>query len=228
MQDFFRDFFPQLNAKRRKLDKSEKICYITLSTLCAGEVKRKKMIRDTMSDRIVSAAEKIVISEGAGALNVRKILQSLGITNRVFYNRFHNVTDVLSIIYEKTVLKIRENLATAYDPERDFFDAVTDISVGTLIMSYKNKMKFNQYIFESDSRTQKNYEWWTSEIEKLIEYAKQRNYIDKRIDSHIMGYSIWCFIRGFNADAVARNMPLDEAVKKFRYSFSVLINGMKP
>ena len=186
------------------------------------------MIRDTMSDRIVSAAEKIVISEGAEALNVRKILQNLGITNRVFYNRFHNVADVLSIIYEKTVLKIRESLASAYDPEKDFFDAVTDISVGTLIMSYKNKMKFNQYVFESDSRTQKNYEWWTSEIEKLIEYAKQRNYINQRIDSHIMGYSIWCFIRGFNADAVARNIPLDEAVKKFRYSFSVLINGMKP
>jgi len=208
---------------------TNEIKYAILSSAhCVLGGENKKMIRDTMSERIISAAEKIVVSEGADALNVRKILKNLGITNRVFYNRFHNIADVLSIIYEKTVLKVRESLKSAYNPEKDFFDTVTDISVGTLVMSYKSMMNFNQYVFESDSRTQKNYEWWTSEIEKLIEYAKKMNYIDKRIDSHIMGYSIWCFIRGFNADAVARKMPLEEAVKKFRYSFSVLINGMKP
>lgn len=185
-----------------------------------------ELIRDEMSEAIIDTAERIAISEGADSLSVRRILQTMGITNRVFYNRFKNIDEVLEIIYEKTVLKIRESLKTAYDPEKDFFESIIDIVTGTLIMSYKNKMNFNQYVFDNDSRSQKNYEWWKTEIEKIIEYAKEQKII-KNLDTHIMSYSIWCFIRGYNADALGRKIPLDEAVKNFRYSFSVLLDGMK-
>ncbi len=187
---------------------------------------RVELIRDEMSEAIIDTAERIAISEGADSLSVRRILQTMGITNRVFYNRFKNIDEVLEIIYEKTVLKIRESLKTAYDPEKDFFESIIDIVTGTLIMSYKNKMNFNQYVFDNDSRSQKNYEWWKTEIEKIIEYAKEQKII-KNLDTHIMSYSIWCFIRGYNADALGRKIPLDEAVKNFRYSFSVLLDGMK-
>ena len=61
---------------------------------------------------------------------------------------------------------------------------------------------------------------------KLIEFAIGRGYI-KPLDTEAMSYAIWCFIRGYNADALGRGMPKDEAVKNFRYSFAILLNGMK-
>ena len=96
----------------------------------------------------------------------------------------------------------------------------------SLIASYDAKMRFNQYVFENDSRNSGNYEWWVDEIKKLISYAGSRELI-KEVDADILSYSIWCFCRGFNADAVARNLPRDEAVRRFRYSFAFLLEGLK-
>ena len=187
----------------------------------------KKLITDEMSDSIIAAAEEIVTSEGAQELNVRRLLQMLGISNRVFYNRFHNIDEVLEIVYKKTVLKIRQSLsAVNYDGKKDFFEHVKDVVANSLIMSYDKKMRFNSYVFESDSLSQSNYEWWREEISKLIDYAKEHGYI-REIDTDIMSYSIWCFCRGYNADAVGRGLPKEEAVRKFRYSFGILLDGMK-
>ena len=187
---------------------------------------RERLIYDEMSERIIKAAEDMVTESGAHSITVRKILQKLGITNRVFYNRFHNINEVLEIVYKNTVLKIRESLNLAFDDEKDFFENVIDVVANSLIASYEAKQQFNQYVFESDSASQSNFEWWKSEIKKLIDYAKERNYI-RDVDSEIMSYSIWCFCRGYNADAVGRKLPRDEAVKNFKYSFSILLEGMK-
>ena len=65
-----------------------------------------------------------------------------------------------------------------------------------------------------------------SEIKKLIDFAKEKKFI-KDVDSEVMSYAIWCFCRGYNADAVARNLPREEAVRRFRYSFSYLLEGLK-
>ena len=83
-----------------------------------------ELISDEMSKTIIYTAEKIAISEGAENLTVRKILQSLDITNRVFYNRFHNIDEVLNLVYEGMVLKIRESITADFDPQRDFFEQV--------------------------------------------------------------------------------------------------------
>lgn len=179
-----------------------------------------------MSQRIIEATEKLATESGADSVTVRKILHALGITNRVFYNRFHNVSEVLDIIYKNTALKIRESIISKFDPEKDFFEQVIDIVASTLVMSYENKMRFNNYVFENDSLSDANYRWWTDEIKKLIEFAKQKKLV-KDVDSDVISYSIWCFCRGYNADAVGRNLPRDEAVKNFKYSFSFLIEGLK-
>ena len=42
-----------------------------------------------------------------------------------------------------------------------------------------------------------------------------------------MSYAIWCFIRGYNADALGRKLPRETAVRNFRYSFGVLLDGMR-
>ena len=184
------------------------------------------LIFDERSEKIVETAENIVMTGGAHSLTVRKILSALGITNRVFYNRFHNVDEVLAIVYQNTTLKIRQSIVSGIDHKKDFFDNVMDMVEKTLIISYESKMQFNHYVFENDSLTQNNFEWWKEEIKKLIEYAKSNGYI-KDVDSEVLSYSIWCFCRGFNADAVARKLPKDEAVSKFRYGFGFLLDGLK-
>ena len=186
---------------------------------------RNGLISDTMSDRIVTAAEKIVTARGLEGLNVRRILQELNISNRVFYNRFHNVHEVLEIVYIRMAQRVRENMAVEYDGTGDFFDYVTDCVANTLLASYEIKMRFNQYIFENDSVSKFNYEWYLTRIKELFAYAKEMDLI-KEVDSDVLSYAIWCFCRGYNADAVTR-MPKEEALAKFKYSFRFLLEGLK-
>lgn len=188
--------------------------------------KNNKLMVDEMSEKIIQAAEKLVTSQGAYTMTVRKVLQELNITNRVFYNRFHNIDQVLEIVYEKKILKMRESLKENFDPEKDFFEQVMNVLERTLLMSYEVKQKFNHYVFEHDSLSRRNYEWWISEIKKLVEYAKSRDYI-KDVDSDMLSYSIWCFCRGYNADAVGRNISIEDALKSFRCGFGLFFDGLR-
>lgn len=193
----------------------------TLDTTIPAE-----LIRDEMSDKIISAAENIATSSGPEALTVRKILQHLAITNRVFYNRFHNISEVLDIVYQNTIQKIRDTIPTEFDPDKDFFEQVIDFVANTLVISYRAKNHFNYYVFENDSVSDYNYRWWMQKIREIIEYAKEKRYI-QNVDSEVMSYSIWCFCRGYNADAVGRGLPMNEAIKNFKYSFAFLLNGLR-
>lgn len=188
--------------------------------------KNQELIRDEMSEKIIEAAENIAMTSGAEKATVRKILQTLGITNRVFYNRFHNIEEVLNIVYENMTLKMRESITARFAPEGDFFEQVIEIVANTLVMSYDIKMNFNYYIFENDSVSESNYEWWKSEIKRLIEFGKAKGHI-KDINTEAMSYAIWCFIRGYNADALGRRLPKEEAAANFRYCFGILLDGMK-
>ena len=188
--------------------------------------KEQVLIQDEMSDRIIDTARQITITQGTENINVRRILQTLGITNRVFYNRFRNIDEVLKIVYLDTVLKMRESIAEDFDPEGDFFQQVTDIVAKTLVMSYDVKMNLNYYIFENDSISCQNYEWWKSEIARLIEFGKAKGVL-KDVETEKMSYAVWCFIRGYNADALGRKLPKEQAVEDFKYSFGILLDGMK-
>ena len=185
-----------------------------------------ELITDAMSSTIVETAERIATAEGTQAVSVRRILTELGITNRVFYNRFRNVDEVLALVYKSMIVKIRTHIISEYDGEQDFFSYVMDVVERSLIISYDTKMRCNQFMFENDSLSNGNYEWWTGEIKKLIDYAKENGFI-KDVDSDVMSYAIWCFCRGYNADAVGRNLPMEQAVRNFRYSFGVLLDGMR-
>ena len=191
------------------------------------EKNKDALISDEMSVRIVEAAEQIAKAEGAHAVTVRKILQALGITNRVFYNRFRNAEDVLDAVYERMSLRVRGDILSAYDESTDFFGYVMDVIEKSLLISYDTKRQFNQFAFENDSLSNANYVWWTGEIKRLIDYAKARGLLRDEVDADVMSYSIWCFCRGYNADAVGRGLPREEAVKNFRYSFGFLLDGMK-
>ncbi len=216
----------------KALTRGEKYDIISAhSVLKRGEkvpktLKTEALIVDEMCDRIIETAEHIVTADGAHSLTVRKILSAMGITNRVFYNRFHNIDEVLAVVYKKTALKIRQSIPREIDNSRDFFDWVLGVVESSLIRSYEIKMRFNHYVFENDSLSDGNYEWWITEIKKLLAYAMEHDYI-QAVDTDMLSYAIWCFCRGYNADAVGRGMPKDEAVRRFRYGFGFLLEGIK-
>lgn len=187
--------------------------------------KESKLINDVRSLEIIDTVEALVTEYGASGVNVKMVLKKMGTTNRVFYNRFRNIDEVLVIVYRNMVTRMHDCIKT-FDPSKDFFEQVTDYVTNTLEMSYDTRMKFNQYVFESDSISAANYEWWMSEIKKLLEYAIQ-NGLMRELDTDITAYAIWCFCRGYNADAVARGLPREEAVLNFKYSFGIFLDGMK-
>ena len=184
------------------------------------------LIEDKMSEKIISAAEELVMEYGAREITVRQILQKLDITNRVFYNRFHNIDEVLQVVYTNTTMKVRQSISGGIDESKDFFEQIIDMLERTLLTSFEQKKQFNHYVFEHDSLSESNFRWWMEEIEKLIEYAKSKKYI-KDVDSKMLSYSVWCFCRGFNADAVARNFSQEEARRIFRYGFGMFFNSLK-
>ncbi len=187
---------------------------------------KAELISDEMSDKIIDAAYKLVVDNGAHEVTVRMILKELDITNRVFYNRFHNIEEVLGIISQKTIMKVRESLRFKFDKNIDFFEQIMGVVEKTLILSYETRMGFAHYVFENDSVSDDNYRWWTNEIKIILDYAVENGYIIE-VNTEKASYAIWCFIRGFNADAIGRNMPLEEALDKYRYGFSFIMNGLK-
>ena len=190
-------------------------------------VSQNGLIIDEMSDRIIAVAERMAMTNGAHTVNVRKILLELGITNRVFYNRFRNVEDVLGVVYQKVSEQIRANVTWESDTQEEFFERVTDMVANTLIRSYDLKKQFNQYIFENESRSQSNYTWWMNAIKQMLTYAKGKGYVRADADVEVLSYSLWCFWRGYNADAVGRGIPKSEAVKNCKYSFGIILDGLK-
>ena len=184
------------------------------------------LISDEMSETILNTVKEIIVRDGIQNLNVRKVLRTLDITNRVFYNRFHNIEEVIGIISEEMIMKVRDSLRFSFDKNRDFFDQIMEVVEKTLILSYETRYNFAHYVFENDSLSQSNYKWWTDEIKKIINYAIDNGYI-KKVDVDMTCYTIWCFIRGFNADAIGRKLPLEEALKSYRYGFAFILNGLK-
>ena len=190
-------------------------------------VSQNGLIVDEMSERIIEVTERMAMTNGAHTVNVRKILLELGITNRVFYNRFRNVDDVLDVVYQKVSEQIRTNVTWESDSQEEFFERVTDMVANTLIRSYDLKKQFNHYMFENDSRSHSNYEWWMSNIKQMLIYAKEKGYVRADADVDMLNYSLWCFWRGFNADAVGRGVPKGEAIKNCKYSFGIILDGLR-
>lgn len=187
---------------------------------------KDKLISDEVSEEIIRIAGEIAKRDGAKNITVRRILAEMGVTNRVFYNRFHNVGEVLEIIYKRTVLEMQKSLVSEFDADKDFFEYVIDISVKVLINTYDLKKEFSQYMFEFDSHSDENRIWWTNAIKEIIEKAKAAGLI-KELDSDRLSYAVWCFFRGYNADAVNRNLSKEEAVKNFKFGLSCLFDGVR-
>ncbi len=190
------------------------------------EKEKNKRIQDEMSEKIIATVQRLAMECGTEKLTVRKILNELSITGRVFYNRFHDAQEVLAIAYQNTTAKIRESIEIELKPDLDFFDQVTEIVAGTLRLSYENKKSFSRYVFECDSASEENFCWWKEKILSLIRFGKQIGAL-RDVDAETVSYAIWCFIRGYNADALDRGLPKEKAIADFKYSFRLLLEGMR-
>lgn len=188
---------------------------------------KNTLIQDSISDDIIEIAEKLVKRDGARNVTVRKILTQMGVTNRVFYNRFHNLNEVLEIVYRRAVLKMRESIKSEYDIRTDFYSYVMDVAVKVLVNTYDVKKEFSQYMFEFDSASDSNRKWWTEQVIKMINIAKKSGQIKESVDSQMLSYTVWAFFRGYNADAVNRKLSKEDAVKYFKFGLNCLIDGVK-
>ncbi|MBE7063180.1 MAG: TetR/AcrR family transcriptional regulator [Clostridia bacterium] len=184
------------------------------------------LIYDEISEKIIELAGDFAMQEGARNVTVRKILRALGVTNRVFYNRFHNMDEVLELVYRRAALKMRETIQSEIDITTDFFGYVQDVAVKTLLRTYEIKRQFSQFAFEFDSSSSENFVWWTNEIKKMITIGRATGQI-KDVDAELLSYAVWCFVRGYNADAVKRSLSREEAVRYFTFGLDCLMEGIR-
>ncbi len=193
----------------------------------AGQIPAPKQerIRDDISDQIVEIVSRIAEEEGAHKVTVKKIISELGVTNRVFYNRFANIDEVLRIVYRNAVVHMRENIKPEFHDRASFEQFCIDTAVDVLMQTYDVKMQFRRYVFEHDSLTEENRIWWYDKIKKYYAYALEQGFA-KPVDADALCYAIWCFCRGYYADAVSRQLSREEAVRYFTFGFTCLLNGV--
>ncbi len=187
---------------------------------------KNTLIQDEISEEIISVAEEIAKRDGAREVTVRKILQAMGVTNRVFYNRFRNMDELLELVYQRAVTRMHESLNSAYDIRTDFFNYVMDVGVKVLLNTYEVKNQFSQYMFEFDSVKAANRLWWMEKIQEIIQIGKETGQL-KDVEAEKLSYTVWCFFRGYNADAVNRNLSKEDAVEHFQFGLNCLFDGLR-
>ena len=138
-----------------------------------GKKTETDLISDEMSEQIIATTAKLVTEFGTQYVTVRKILNEMNISNRVFYNRFHNLDEVLQAVYLDLILKMRENLK-AVPEDMDYFEYATHVVVKCMIDTYDMWRQFSQYSFEHSSLTEQNRLWWTGRITEILNKAKAR------------------------------------------------------
>lgn len=187
---------------------------------------KDNLICDDISDEIIAVTERLAVRDGAKNVNVRRVLKEMNVTNRVFYNRFHNIDEVLEIVYKNAVIKMQDSVVSDIDINTDFFEYVIDVAVNVLIKTYDVKQQFSQYMFEHDSLTEANRLWWDEKIKYFAKVGRATGQI-KELDDDKLSYTIWCFFRGFNADAVHRKLTKEEAIERFSFGLQCLFDGIK-
>ena len=76
----------------------------------ADAEKRSDKIQDGLSEQIVQIVARLAAEEGAHKVTAKQVINELGMTNRVFYNRFSNIDEVLRIVYRNAVVQMHENI----------------------------------------------------------------------------------------------------------------------
>ena len=182
-------------------------------------------LQDEISAQIIDTVTKMVYEGGASDINVRAVLKKLKITNRVFYNRFKNIDEVLLCVSQNLVHKMRECILRPYNKKENYHKYLLSLATDVLVKTYEIKKDFSDYMFNNDIVNESNKLWWIDHMIPPLEYGIKNGFL-KPMNVKKMSYAIWCFCRGFNVDAIKSRLELDEALKTFQTAFTFLIEGM--
>lgn len=182
-------------------------------------------LEDETSKTIIATAAQIARREGMEELTVKRVLTELKVSNRVFYNRFRNIDDVIQVLYEDLVQEIRSSLERVQQPAQSYPDYLLELAVAAVEKIYQNTLHFKQYLFSYQVANDTNRDWWLKNIQQLLRRGMEQGEL-KVNDPVKMSYGVWCFCLGFHRDAVGDELTEQEAMDAFREAFSCLIQGM--
>ena len=182
-------------------------------------------LEDETSKTIIATAAQIARREGMEELTVKRVLTELKVSNRVFYNRFRNIDDVIQVLYEDLVQEIRSSLERVQQPAQSYPDYLLELAVAAVEKIYQNTLHFKQYLFSYQVANDTNRDWWLKKIQQLLRSGMEQGEL-KVNDPVKMSYGVWCFCLGFHRDAVGEELTEQEAMDAFREAFSCLIQGM--
>lgn len=182
-------------------------------------------LQDDISKKIIATVTKMVYEGGASKINVQAVLKKLKITNRVFYNRFKNIEEVLLCVSQNIVQKMHQCILRPIDKKENYHKYLMNIASDVFIKTYEIKKDFSDYMFMNDIVNESNKIWWIDHMIPLLEYGIKEKFL-KPMDVHAMSYAIWCFCRGFNVDAIKSRLEFNKALKTFQTAFGFLIDGM--
>ena len=139
-------------------------------------------LQDKISQEIIACVGKMVYKEGANGISVRAVLKELNITNRVFYNRFRNIDEVLLIISQKIVKEMRQEdirrIIILYNPKGKITKIIIDDGSYQQEKSFyhqsgEEKSKFTFCFFDYTKAREKYIEkcWPDMPIEKVASYG---------------------------------------------------------
>ncbi len=185
-------------------------------------------IQDEITEKILSTAKEIAQTEGMEQLSVKRILAEMKVSNRVFYNRFCNIEDVIEILYERMVFSLRDIL----DPSlltitESYYKTLVALAVRVVECLYQNNIHFRVRLLSYEASKDSNRNWWITQIQAILRDGISRGLL-KPMDDLSAARGIWCFCLGFNKEALGQNISEEEALISFHASFSILIEGMKP
>ncbi len=183
-------------------------------------------LADKTSKRIIKTIKKMVYKEGASSITVSRVIKKLGVSNRIFYNRFQNIEEALLAVSQEIIDEMRVCIIKPYNPKDDFYKYLLGVARSVLIKTYEVKKSFSDYMFNNDIIDESNKIWWVGRIRKLLAYGIKNKYI-KPLKEEDFSYGVWCFCRGFNVDAIKSRLELKAALKIFDMTFGALIEGIK-
>lgn len=184
-------------------------------------------LEDETAKEIIRTATEIAQKEGIEQLSVKRILSEMGVSNRVFYNRFRNIDDIIQILYNELVEEIRSCIKLEQQEDQTYYDYLLDLAVGVVTKIYHNNLHFRRHLLSYQASKENNRNWWLNRIQTILKDGMNQGLL-KPMKEDAVSYGVWCFCLGFHKEAIGENLSGKQAVAAFRESFALLIEGMKP
>lgn len=184
-------------------------------------------IEDETTKEIIHTAKKIAQKEGLEQLSVKRILAEMKVSNRVFYNRFRNIEDVIELLYEQAVNSLREIIdLSLLEKDELYYETLENLAVNVVRCLYQNNIHFRARLLSYETSKDNNRNWWIEQIQTILCDGVTRGLL-KPMDELGTARGIWCLCLGFHKEALGKSVPEQEAIASFRTFFTIFIEGMK-